>query len=273
MIAERSLFYYGAVPEEPERLAIPALGIHERMAPGLISYPAHPGEYLLMFFHSAARAGTPDRMSAAAGELMIWGRDRVYCYGHPEQGWDHSWLRVRGRAFDRIVAQHRLILDRPLGGGGLEALVGRYWRLLHDELHARREPDEYALEQWLNLLVYEVMRQIRGADPEIPEPIRRAERFLVGEIAGAPTLAGAARRAALSIPRFIAVFRQYYGLPPMRYLQQKRMALARTLLRRRNLTIKEVAQHCGFRDPLHFSRCFRRDCGVSPRAYRDAEGQ
>jgi AraC-like DNA-binding protein len=58
------------------------------------------------------------------------------------------------------------------------------------------------------------------------------------------------------------------GFRNVRPLELIRLGRAATLLERSNLTVTEVAVSVGFRDPLHFSRRFRRAYGVSPRAYR-----
>ena len=67
------------------------------------------------------------------------------------------------------------------------------------------------------------------------------------------------------------LFRQTYGVPPRAYLSNLRVGYAKMLLRasRRNISIKEVSQRSGFRDPYYFSRVFRQIEGVSPSEYVD----
>jgi AraC family transcriptional regulator, positive regulator of tynA and feaB len=58
-------------------------------------------------------------------------------------------------------------------------------------------------------------------------------------------------------------------------LMQARLARARELLsdpRRLDVPIIEVAARCGFSDPSHFARRFRRRFGLAPLAYRRAAG-
>jgi AraC-like DNA-binding protein len=56
----------------------------------------------------------------------------------------------------------------------------------------------------------------------------------------------------------------------MRYLLERRLKQAAYLLADVNATVAEVARAVGFRDPLCFSRQFRRSFGLSPRPYRRA---
>ncbi len=49
-----------------------------------------------------------------------------------------------------------------------------------------------------------------------------------------------------------------------------RIRNAQSLLLRSTLSIKEISYMVGFRDQLYFSRVFRQETGMSPRAFRRA---
>jgi len=76
--------------------------------------------------------------------------------------------------------------------------------------------------------------------------------------------------AGLSLAHFNRLFRQWTGASPMRYLEARRVEVARQLLEHEAAAVHEVAQRCGFADPYHFSRVFKRVEGISPSAFRDA---
>jgi len=56
----------------------------------------------------------------------------------------------------------------------------------------------------------------------------------------------------------------------MRYFRRLRISRARELIQHTDLRIRDIADQVGFRDPLHFSRVFRKETGRSPRAERAA---
>jgi AraC-like DNA-binding protein len=76
----------------------------------------------------------------------------------------------------------------------------------------------------------------------------------------------------LSPSRLAHLFRAETGVPPMQYLQARRMARARLLFERTFLTVKEVMALVGCTDPSHFARDFRRQHGLSPREWRARYG-
>lgn len=79
-----------------------------------------------------------------------------------------------------------------------------------------------------------------------------------------------AQTAGLSMPHFTRLFRQWTGYSPVDYVRRQRIDHARRLLADVDLSIKEVAARCGFDDPYHFSRVFRKVDGLSPTEFRES---
>ena len=63
-------------------------------------------------------------------------------------------------------------------------------------------------------------------------------------------------------------FREVMGITPHHYLQEIRYALAAQLLESTSLSIGEICEKIGVRDPFHFSREFKRYHERSPSLYR-----
>jgi AraC family transcriptional regulator len=68
--------------------------------------------------------------------------------------------------------------------------------------------------------------------------------------------------AHLSPFHFSRLFKTSTGLSPYQYLMRTRVEIARRLMNKGNLTMKEVARSVGFYDASHFSRIFKRVTGV-----------
>lgn len=58
------------------------------------------------------------------------------------------------------------------------------------------------------------------------------------------------------------------GEPPLTFIRNVKMNRAVDLLLNSQLTVKEIAYSCGFNDPKYFTRCFRKEFGVTPKQYR-----
>lgn len=78
-------------------------------------------------------------------------------------------------------------------------------------------------------------------------------------------------RAGLGRTAFGAAFKAATGRTPAAWLLERRLAEAHRLLTSGREPVAAVAARTGFGDPFHFSRCFRRRYGLSPRRARRAE--
>ena len=72
----------------------------------------------------------------------------------------------------------------------------------------------------------------------------------------------------MSAGRFQHIFREALGIPPHRYLLRLRIGEAKELLSTTDLSVTEIARIVGFRDPLYFSRAFRRETARTPSDFR-----
>ena len=73
-----------------------------------------------------------------------------------------------------------------------------------------------------------------------------------------------ARTAGMSRAVFAERFSRTIGMPPMLYLLEWRMAIARDLLRRERPPLAEVAERIGYQSASAFSTAFTRQTGHAP---------
>ena len=78
--------------------------------------------------------------------------------------------------------------------------------------------------------------------------------------------------APCSAPVLIDCFRRYEGCTVVSYLTRLRMDYAESLLMTTNFSVQQVALRLGYDSVSHFCRIFRAHTGLSPEAYRTAQG-
>ena len=101
-------------------------------------------------------------------------------------------------------------------------------------------------------------------DPRVAHVLTRMDEALHQPI----SIAELAANVNLSPSRLSHLFTQQVGMPPARYLHERRLARARVLLERTFLSVKQVMACVGINDPSHFARDFRRLHGVPPSQLR-----
>jgi AraC family transcriptional regulator len=82
------------------------------------------------------------------------------------------------------------------------------------------------------------------------------------------SLASLAEEAGYSRGHFLKMFRTSMAMTPHRYVLQRRVEHAQSLLKRHDMTIIDVAADCGFSSQAHLTHVFRQQLGVTPGAYR-----
>ena len=76
----------------------------------------------------------------------------------------------------------------------------------------------------------------------------------------------------VSYDHFRECFRRYLGVPPYDFLLNCRLDAAKKMLREENLSIKEIAEQCGFGRSSDFARFFRKRTGLSPSEFIRSPG-
>lgn len=76
------------------------------------------------------------------------------------------------------------------------------------------------------------------------------------------------RLVFLSHSQVIRLFRFSFGITPMEYVEKRRIEYAKILLKNTSLSIRDIAEQCGFSDEHYFSGYFKKRTGIPPRAYR-----
>jgi len=76
------------------------------------------------------------------------------------------------------------------------------------------------------------------------------------------------RKAYLSRNIFFKWFREQFGITPLDYINQERIKLAKQLLAKPQNNVHTVSDLCGFSDVNYFVRLFKKNEGITPKAYQ-----
>ena len=70
---------------------------------------------------------------------------------------------------------------------------------------------------------------------------------------------------------FYGKIKELMGVSPSDFLKQIRMQRAEQLIRKSKMTFSEIAYAVGFTDPKYFTKCFKKQTGLTPSEYRSQE--
>ncbi|QGZ65765.1 helix-turn-helix domain-containing protein [Paraburkholderia acidisoli] len=150
---------------------------------------------------------------------------------------------------------------------------------LRAELEAPQASDTLYAE---SLCVAMIVRLAEGADnsdtkaspPALPRHLAlRVIDYIDAHLDASLTLAELAQVAGLSVPHFKALFRASFAMPVHRYVVEKRVERAQTLLLQGRLPASRIALDCGFAHASHMAAWMKRTLGVTPREIARAAAQ
>ena len=101
-----------------------------------------------------------------------------------------------------------------------------------------------------------------------PWQLRRAEALMSENLSVQVPLGQVAIECGLSVRHLARAFRQSTGVPPHRWLLDRRVKRAKELLPNFKLSLTDVALACGFGDQSHFTRTFTAAVRLSPGVWR-----
>jgi AraC-like DNA-binding protein len=200
-----------------------------------------------------------------AGDLIVVFPEVAHQYGPPVgETWDEIFLAFEGLAFDAWRAEG-LSPSQPVWQIGESSQWAHRIRcLLTREIATRSDSCTAAgelhalLSEWLSL------REENAVPPWLD-----AARHSLADPMQNRSVATVAGEAGMSLDTFRRAFRAATGEPPARFQRRQRLAMGANLLRRRELTLKQIASMLGFCDEFHFSKAFKSQLGVSPSGFRE----
>lgn len=143
----------------------------------------------------------------------------------------------------------------------LAAMHEAYW----DKEREKRHSD---LRSFFSILLIFLMQAYRPPLENSTMSPAEVARYLELHCAQKLSLAEIARKAGLSVSLLQLRFKEYFGIPPMKYLAEYRLKHAAELLAETSLSQKAIANECGFYDSNYFIKCYKEYFGISPAKQR-----
>lgn len=100
--------------------------------------------------------------------------------------------------------------------------------------------------------------------------LRELKHYLDNHMTSNIRLNDLEQRCHRSKYRICREFSAAFGLPPLKYLNKKRMEAAENLLLSTRKKVQEIALETGYENTNHFINLFKKEYGSTPQAYREA---
>lgn len=186
--------------------------------------------------------------------------------------WHFLWLAFSGeslRLWQQLVGIGGPVLTLRRDCPAVRAAATLCARALRGELQNTYQSAAEAFAFVMELahaVVPEKSKRVHHGAPK--DFVQEVELFCLRNIHRPIGVDDMAKVAKMSRYHFTRRFQSIVGVPPGKYLTSLRLDEARRMLNQHKLSVKQIAQRCGFSDTRYFSRLFRLRYGSLPSRLR-----
>ena len=224
------------------------------------------------------RYGRMQRRTMRAGDIIFTPVGEPKLLSHREEA-EILKVRIAAALLDRVIAdfcQDSASVELLDDFGTRDSHIESIARALLAEARNAGVAGRLYVESLANQLIVHLLRHHSTAgrrveDTAVPLPrykLRRATDYINDNLRESLALKDIARTVSMSPYHFAHVFKRTVGVTPHRYVIERRIEKAKSLLRDTPWPVTQVAQHVGYANPSHFSTVFHRFTGHSPLGYR-----
>lgn len=206
------------------------------------------------------------RYEIEAGQFfLIYPGQMAYYEADKEEPWMYRWVEISGAFCEELLSAAGFRKDGPVladadgmvgtairkmtetGGAEFGLVMEKLWGIVH-AMTAGKLDD---------------VRESRGS-----EYVRKCEAYMRANLHKKLRITELAAYAGIDRSYLSRIFRDQMGQSPQQYLLKMKMEAAAQHLKKKDISVKEVALCVGYDDPLEFSKQFRRYFQVSPSTWQ-----
>lgn len=203
--------------------------------------------------------------------LQLPGHREYYRFSDQTES-EHTWCQV---STGSVSPRDRKLLRKVAGPHKASASIHL---MIEEGLSARNPAEPCQREAMLALarscllrFVADSLPAADGNSAPMHPALARALEIADAEYASLHSAEDLARRVGISVSRLRSLCRQAKRPSPSDMIWRLKAEHALQMIRSTGLTLGEIADSCGYANPFHLSRSFKRYTGLSPRELRREE--
>jgi AraC-like DNA-binding protein len=209
-----------------------------------------------------------------AGHILVFRpNEHQYYKSCGEKTLKYYGLSFNGRFIDSVIDDMPIMAARLHNIGLDDALRTQFHEFITEMLVQPKEHVEIIWGQFFHLLgrlnsaiVASHKQNSRNYLRE--QNIQKAAQFICQNYNLDLSIHTMAEISGYSVSWFENLFHQQYLMSPVNYQIKQRVDKAKEMIGTSLLNISEIGYAVGFKDPLYFSKIFKKHTGVSPMQYR-----
>lgn len=216
---------------------------------------------------------------ARAGDVAIFSRYENHSINIISSEYERYVLRINPFTSVADAKEYSLLLNRPFGFNNILNVTEYKNELceLFQKIEKEKNSESKMKDEMQQLLLRQLLIMLYRCNPDNFSPFDEEKFGVVYEIQKEfesnckeeYSLKQLSEKYHISVSTLSHQFKKITGFSVFEYLYLCRIARAKYLLTKTNLSISEIVEECGFNDNSNFSRTFKRNIGVTPSAFRN----
>ncbi|MFH5187262.1 AraC family transcriptional regulator [Paenibacillus sp. TAB 01] len=251
----------------------------EQCLPGHSWGPALKDHYKIHYIHSGkGMYRTPEKThTLTQGQGFLICPDVLSFYqADAHEPWTYSWVAFKGTNADSYLQRACLTSEQPVFRTAQQETIALCFQQMFQASLMPKSRDLRllgSLYQFLSILIEdaspsrELEAYAEGADRQ-QLYVAKAVEFIETNYSRSMSIAELADQVGLERKYLTKLFKSRTGLSPQLYVIHYRIGKACEWLADPLLSVAEIAYSVGYKDPLLFSKMFKKMKGLSPSEYR-----
>ena len=190
------------------------------------------------------------------------GQDQHY-YSDAENPWKKYFINLRGRIVNELIEGYQL---KNINYFKALDIKNELCEIIEKATDTEKDYT-FRIIEILNKIFYKMYLHKKTENKPVSLPMQMRE-FLDMRITKKFQISELCDFASKSESQVIRLFKSAYKTTPYAYFMDKKVELAKSMLKNTNLTIKQISYNLSFADEYYFSNVFKQKTGVSPTKYR-----
>lgn len=228
--------------------------------------PIYVFEYILEGSGTVRTDG--DTFFPVKGDIYILHRGSNHVYtSDADTPWTKIWFNAKGPLIDELMKLYRLTEVHHVSGLSIRSLFVQIYQIARSSMETQAKKMN-AIALVLHEILLSVYQFLYQKNHCLPNEAVILKEYLDNNITETVSLTAMAQTISRSQSQTIRIFKNEFGITPYQYLLNKKMDMAKLMLRNTNKSIKDICFSLGFQDEHYFSNYFKKQIGVSPVRYR-----
>lgn len=207
-----------------------------------------------------------------AGHMVLYRPGEIQYYvAYSEESPESYWVHFTGYDVEKLVD----FFPRNGSASILSCGISPHYQEIYQQMIRELQLFRPEFSNFLALLFQQLLVQVKrhitessAKNSRMSHEIQQAILYFNENMTSDIVIADYAKKHHMSISWFIQNFRQQVGISPLKYLTTLKINRAKEFLESDEYTISEICSIIGYKDPLYFSKLFKKATGLSPSEYK-----